>query len=351
MLGLPGSGKTTAAQHIAQQTGVVKLTADAIRIAIIPEPRWNMAEHRFFFGLLDRLTNQLLRSGRSVLLDANHNQFSVRQRKYQQAVQHAAIPAVIYVSAPHEVWLARNQARTATGGTEVIPASKLTDSPMAIAERMARNFEKPQPHEPVVAIDGTASPAEQIAAITAYLDGQGVKLPAKPTRSANLYLMLGLPGSGKTTAATEIARQTGAIHLSSDAWRLALFPKPTFSEAEHEQLYRILDYFTELLLVQGVDVIYDANLNRLKHRQEKYAISQSLNVTTRLLWVQTDHELAMARRVNDSHDGLRPPYESPAEMFQRIAGIFEAPDIDEPYMTLDGTAITADYIRHKLLLP
>jgi len=161
--------------------------------------------------------------------------------------------------------------------------------------------------------------------------------------------MLGLPGSGKTTAAAEIARQTGAVHISSDAFRLAQFNPPQFTQAEHDILYRTLDYVTELLLTKGMQVIYDANVNRYAHRKDKYDICQKIDADCTLLWVQTQTEVARSRRIDESHALLVPPYETAADMFDRIASIFESPDSTaEPYTILDGTQITAEYIRQRL---
>lgn len=40
---------------------------------------------------------------------------------------------------------------------------------------------------------------------------------------ATLFLMVGLPGSGKTTRAKELERETGAIRFTPDEWHLFLF--------------------------------------------------------------------------------------------------------------------------------
>ncbi len=214
---------------------------------------------------------------------------------------------------------------------------------------MRRSFQAPSQSEPVVQVSGTANPTSQLDHIARSLAEKGIHLTPKSNRRPTLYMMLGLPGSGKTTIASEIARQTGAIHLSSDAYRLAMFPEPTFSQLEHDMLYRTLDHFTELLLACGIDVIYDANVNRRKHRNDKYEICAKIGADCKLLWVQTDHALSRSRRITDSHDGLRPALESPSAMFDRIAGIFEAPGgMSEPYIALDGTHITPDYIAERL---
>ncbi len=168
--------------------------------------------------------------------------------------------------------------------------------------------------------------------------------------SPTLYLLLGLPGAGKTTAAKEISKLTGAVHLSSDNVRLDLFSSPDFSKKEHDILYKSLDKMCEQLLNAGQSVIYDANLNRYIHRQEKYVLAKKVGAISRLVWIDIHRNTAKQRRIDEKrHHSLVPAHETPQAMFERIAEIFEAPQNDETYTILDGTKITADYIKSKLL--
>lgn len=163
-----------------------------------------------------------------------------------------------------------------------------------------------------------------------------------------LYMMFGYPGAGKTTTSEIIAEQTGAVHLSSDKLRLELFPEPTFSPKEHEALYRELDRRTEQLLLQGKDVIYDANLNRREHREEKYEICRRTDAKPKLIWVQTDKAVAKQRALHENRSPLWPKHEHPGQMFDRIADILEPPTPSEPHIIISGQAITAENVRDHL---
>lgn len=163
-----------------------------------------------------------------------------------------------------------------------------------------------------------------------------------------LYLMLGYPGAGKTTAAKIIHELTGAVHISSDILRVKMFPHPDFSQTEHNHLYRVLDERVTEALNAGQDAIYDANLNRHRHRIEKYQICEATGAEPVLLWVQTPKELAKTRAVDHSRGHLVPKEEAPHDMFERIARVIEEPKADEPYIVLDGTKITHDYVKEQL---
>src|SRR3990167_2582594 len=145
-----------------------------------------------------------------------------------------------------------------------------------------------------------------------------------------MYLMLGFPGAGKTTAAKIIAGLTGAVHLASYHIRLEMFPKPKFSEQEHQMLYDEIDRRTKELLMAGKSVVYDANLNRYVHRQEKYEICRRVGVSSVLVWIKIDKELARQRATAAERKHLVPPGEDSQAMFERIVGILEEPRPGEP---------------------
>ena len=166
----------------------------------------------------------------------------------------------------------------------------------------------------------------------------------KPT----LYLMVGYPGAGKTTTANVVSELTGAEHLSSDQARVELFSKPTFSEAEHAELYDYLDKRTEELLTEGKSVIYDANLNRYQHRQDKYDICQRTGATAVLLWVQTDKSLAKQRATHEDRAHLIPQHETAHDMFDRIAGVIEPPHANEQPIIIDGTKVSSEFVADAL---
>lgn len=167
-------------------------------------------------------------------------------------------------------------------------------------------------------------------------------------KTPTLYLLFGYPGSGKTSTAKLLQAQTGAIHLSSDQLRLQLFPKPSFSQPEHDELYRQLDKQTEELLASGQSVIYDANLNRRQHRDEKYAIAKRTGAAYQLLWVQTPRPQARDRATDSSRHHLIPPNETAGQMFDRIADLIENPGIDEPTRVIDGQNISVEQIAKAI---
>lgn len=159
---------------------------------------------------------------------------------------------------------------------------------------------------------------------------------------------MGLPGSGKSTLANILRELTGATIMSSDEYRLLLFKKPCFSQEEHDMLYATLDHNVDHLLAAGLDVIYDANLNRLHHRQEKYALAKKYNATVKLWWVQVPTDFAKSRRIQDQDTRLIPDGETAARMFDRIANVIEEPIESEQFISVNGTDIQPDTVASLL---
>lgn len=170
---------------------------------------------------------------------------------------------------------------------------------------------------------------------------------SKPT----LYLMLGYPGSGKTTVSEYISQVTGAVHLNSDQFRIHMFKNPlNISETDHENMYRMLDHITEQTLKSGKSVIYDANLNRYAHRKEKYDICANTGAKAKLIWVKADEENARRRATVDAkkYPEHRPFGNMDQDTFERLIGQIEPPKTDERAIIIDGNNLNKENIELAL---
>jgi len=79
----------------------------------------------------------------------------------------------------------------------------------------------------------------------------------------------GLPGSGKTSVAREVADMLDDEKLRTlqlDEIRTIVTPRPTFSEQERDIVYAFLAYAAMVLTECGVNVIIDATANRKRYR-------------------------------------------------------------------------------------
>lgn len=173
------------------------------------------------------------------------------------------------------------------------------------------------------------------------------------TKTPTLYLMLGYPGSGKTTTARLIRELTGAVHIWEDQKRLETNPHPVFSQSENDRLHTLLNTQTGELLGQGTHVIYDTSFNRREDRRRMYDIADACGATVKLIWLQTDKETARQRATKDT--ASQPTRilatvlgDMDQETFNRLSDKLETPEDTEPYIAVDGTRVTRDYLREKL---
>lgn len=167
--------------------------------------------------------------------------------------------------------------------------------------------------------------------------------------SAILYLMLGYPGAGKTTAARVISQLTGATHLWADAERREYFGKPTYSETENKQLYDRMNAEATDLLAAGSSVVFDTGFNKRADRDHLRALAEQAGASTQLIWVTVDPTTARERATKDAHlQNSRALGNMTADDFERLRSKLEPPQTDEPYTELDGTKIDDKYVRGRL---
>jgi adenylylsulfate kinase len=80
----------------------------------------------------------------------------------------------------------------------------------------------------------------------------------------------GLPGSGKTTIAREVAsriKERKLKLLQLDKIRAIVTPHPRYTEEERDIVYSFLAYTAKVLTECEVNVIIDATANRQRYRQ------------------------------------------------------------------------------------
>lgn len=130
-----------------------------------------------------------------------------------------------------------------------------------------------------------------------------------------LTVVCGLPGVGKTTTARERAAETGATVIRSDVVRKQLFPEPTYSSRETEQVYEALLDRARSALPEPV--VLDATFRRRRHREKAIALAEAAGVDHHLVKVECDEAIVKRRLRNRTDDA------SDADVSVYLAAEFE----------------------------
>lgn len=151
MLGIPGAGKTSIAEYIADITKAVHVSSDQFRKHMFDNPE-NITEieHDQIYDMLDYIAEQILKSGKSVIYDANLNQYVHRLEKYQICKDVGAEPKLVWVKTSEEV--ARKRA---TEQADLHPQHRPFGNMRAETfERLAAQMEEPKKDEKAAVISG-----------------------------------------------------------------------------------------------------------------------------------------------------------------------------------------------------
>jgi len=174
------------------------------------------------------------------------------------------------------------------------------------------------------------SEAEAMAARAA----QALGIRPIPTPHPRLILMVGLPGTGKSTLARRLAALLPAPIVESDRVRRVLFQWPRHTLNESRRVHQVCRVLIEQLLRQGSSVIFDATNLIEAHRALVYQIADRLRVPLVILFVTAPPEVVRDRlegrsRQRDPEDAS----EATWSVYERMQRQMEP--IGRPYLEVD----------------
>ena len=165
---------------------------------------------------------------------------------------------------------------------------------------------------------------------TVYADG----MPAR-SHPPCLVVLCGLPGTGKSHFARELASQAPFVWLNSDRTRKLLVARPQYSRREHRRVFAAMHVLTRGYLRDGYSVVFDAtNLNE-NVRLPLYAVAEELGVEPLIIRF-TAHPDLVRKRMTERENGVGDAGQSDAgwEVYSRMA-VADAP-VPRPHLLVRG---------------
>lgn len=149
-----------------------------------------------------------------------------------------------------------------------------------------------------------------------------------------LYLLCGKIASGKSTAAVEISRATGAIVIAEDTWLKTLFGGLMTTGGDYVRFSGLLRNamapHIAALLRGGVSVVLDFAANTLKQRAWMREILAKTGASHELHYLDVADDVCLARLRARNAEGKH-AFAATEEQFHAFARHFAPPMPDEGF--------------------
>jgi len=109
--GLPGTGKSYLSRKLAERLPFLVLESDALRKVLFSPPAYTAMESQHLFKAVHQLTEELLKRGIPIILDATNLSEQYRERLYNIAERMSARLILVRVEAPPELVKERLRSR------------------------------------------------------------------------------------------------------------------------------------------------------------------------------------------------------------------------------------------------
>ncbi|MFB6257824.1 MAG: AAA family ATPase [Flavobacteriales bacterium] len=157
-----------------------------------------------------------------------------------------------------------------------------------------------------------------------------------------VYLVMGLPGTGKTFFAKTLAEKLDASHYNSDAVRAENGLMGSYDPESKEEVYRILLEAMMNKARQGEDVVIDATFVKKELRERFIHPLEKEGIPFRLIRMVADREV-IAERVQKE----RPDSEAGIEVYDRLYESFDP--VDREHSVLDSGKLTIEEMLGRIL--
>jgi len=155
---------------------------------------------------------------------------------------------------------------------------------------------------------------------------------AQKGQGPTLFLMVGLPGSGKTVRARELAAERGALQLTADAWAISLFGQEDRHQESGGKRWllegRLIALAIDVLRLR-LSVVLDFGLWSRDERSALRWMAASVGASCEIVYLPVEREVQWSRiqdRWKHTPDQTFPMGEGELDPWREM---FEVPDEEE----------------------
>jgi predicted kinase len=149
---------------------------------------------------------------------------------------------------------------------------------------------------------------------------------------ATLYLMVGLPCSGKTTLAQRLESEKAALRLSPDEWQVLLFGQDA-EEPEHNARHGLIEgmlwEIARRALVLGTNVILDFGFWAREEREDFRLRAKQLGASSEVHFLDVPEDELMRRLAIRNTQLSQASFAIPENMMKPWIASFQKPTADE----------------------
>lgn len=150
---------------------------------------------------------------------------------------------------------------------------------------------------------------------------------------ATLHMMVGLPGSGKTTEAKELEQVHKALRLTPDEWQFFLFGHDISDpehDARHTKVEELMWEVAVKVLQAGCDVILDFGFWTKSERDEFRRKARALGADAKIHYMDVPNDIIRERlEARNRSAGDNAVFYVGRKEFDEWSGLFEVPTKEE----------------------
>ena len=147
-------------------------------------------------------------------------------------------------------------------------------------------------------------------------------------KSPTLFIICGLPGSGKTTYAKQLEQDEHALRLCPDEWMSRLI-NDGFDESKRAEVEGIMQEIAERCLTLGINVILEFGFWAREERDQMRTLAKRAHAKTKLCYLEVAREELLKRLNKRNIEKPEHTFVVNEEQLDSWISLFQAPTKEE----------------------